>query len=89
MLLPLHQLTITRAQFVDRMKAEGIGIGISYEACHLATLYRNMGYREGQFPITERIARETVTLPLFTAMTTDDVARVCDAVADVLAAHRK
>ena len=88
-LLPLDELTITRVQFVEAMKARGIGIGISYEACHLATLYRNMGYREGQFPVTERIARETVTLPLFTAMTTDDVARVCQAVADVLAAHRK
>ena len=88
-LLPLDELTITRAQFVDAMKARGIAIGISYEACHLATLYRNMGYRDGQFPITERIARETVTLPLFTAMTTDDVARVCDAVADILGAHRK
>jgi dTDP-4-amino-4,6-dideoxygalactose transaminase len=88
-LLPLDALTISRSQFVDAMKARGIGIGISYEACHLATLYRNMGYREGQFPITERIARETVTLPLFAAMTTDDVARVCAEVSDVLAAHRK
>ena len=87
-LLPLERLTITRQQFVDLMKARGIGVGVSYEACHLATLYRRMGYREGQFPVTERIARETVTLPLFAAMTEADVARVCAAVSAVLDAHR-
>ena len=88
-LLPLDRLAMTRHQFVDAMKARGIGIGISYEACHLATLYRRMGYRDGQFPVTERIARETVTLPLFAAMTEADVARVCESVTAVLAAHRR
>ncbi|MEP6702164.1 MAG: DegT/DnrJ/EryC1/StrS aminotransferase family protein [Betaproteobacteria bacterium] len=88
-LLPLDRLNITRKQFVDAMHAQGIGVGISYEACHLATLYREMGYREGQFPVTERIARETVSLPLFPAMTVNDVARVCSAVSALLREHRR
>jgi dTDP-4-amino-4,6-dideoxygalactose transaminase len=88
-LLPLERLTITRKEFVDAMQANGIGVGISYEACHLATLYRGLGYREGQFPVTERIARETVSLPLFPAMTMADVARVCETVARIFAEHRR
>jgi len=83
-LLPLEQLDITRKQFIDAMHARGIGIGISYEALHLTTLCRGFGYREGDFPNAERIGRETVTLPLFPAMTGGDVDRVCEAVADVL-----
>jgi len=88
-LLPLDRLTITRKEFVEAMKARGIGVGISYEACHLATLYRKLGYREGQFPVAERIARETVSLPLFPAMTTGDVERVCAAVSAVFSEHRR
>jgi dTDP-4-amino-4,6-dideoxygalactose transaminase len=88
-LLPLDRLTLTRKQFVDAMHARGIGVGISYEACHLATMYRKLGYREGQFPVTERIARETVSLPLFPAMTTADVERVCESVAKLFEAHRR
>jgi len=88
-LLPLERLAISRKQFVDAMQARGIGVGISYEACHLATLYRKLGYREGQFPVTERIARETVSLPLFPAMTIADVRRVCDAVSAIFAEHRR
>jgi dTDP-4-amino-4,6-dideoxygalactose transaminase len=83
-LLPLERLDITRKQFIDAMQARRIGIGISYEALHLTTLCRGFGYREGDFPNAERIGRETVTLPLFPAMTAGDVDRVCEAVADVL-----
>lgn len=88
-LLPLAQLTITRKQFMDAMHLRGIGTGISYEALHLTTLCRSLGYREGDFPHAERIGRETVTLPLFAAMGQGDVDRVCDAVAEVLAGARR
>jgi dTDP-4-amino-4,6-dideoxygalactose transaminase len=88
-LLPLERLDITRKQFIDAMHARGIGIGISYEALHLTTLCHGFGYREGDFPNAERIARETVTLPLFPAMSAGDVDRVCHAVAEILARARR
>ena len=88
-LLPLERLDITRKQFIDAMHARGIGIGISYEALHLTTLCRGYGYREGDFPNAERIARETVTLPLFPSMTAGDVDRVCQAVAEILDGARR
>ena len=88
-LLPLDRITLTRKEFVDLMHQRGIGVGVSYEACHLATLYRKLGYAEGQFPVTERIARETVSLPLFASMTMADVERVCANVAELFAVHRR
>jgi dTDP-4-amino-4,6-dideoxygalactose transaminase len=76
-LLPLAQTGMTRKHLIDEMQRDGIGVGISYEAIHLATVFRRKGFREGQFPVSERIARETVTLPLFPEMTPSDVERVC------------
>ena len=76
-LLPLGEMALTRKQFVDAMQRDGLGIGLSYEAIHLASYYRAKGWREGQFPVSERIGRETVTLPLFPEMTTSDVERAC------------
>lgn len=78
-LLPLANLSITRKQFIDDMHAQQIGIGISYEAMHLSTLFRNKGHRDGEHPNAERIARETVTLPLHAGMRVADVDRVCAA----------
>ncbi|HET8609304.1 MAG TPA: DegT/DnrJ/EryC1/StrS aminotransferase family protein, partial [Burkholderiales bacterium] len=83
-LLPLDRLRITRAEFIEAMRARSIGIGISYEALHLTSLGHALGHHEGEFPNTERIARETVTLPLFPAMETADVERVCDAAREIL-----
>jgi dTDP-4-amino-4,6-dideoxygalactose transaminase len=87
-LLPLDRLTIGRREFRDAMESRGIGTGVSYEALHLSTLGRRYGGKEGDFPNTERIARETVTLPLHPGMGVADVDRVCAAVAEVLAAAR-
>ena len=83
-LLPLEKLVLTRGQFIEQMKALGIGVGVHYPAMHLFTLYRHMGFKDGDFPFAERIGRSTVTLPLFADMSADDVQRVCDAVTTVL-----
>ena len=83
-LLPLARMNIGRAQFIDAMKAQGIGIGVHYPAMHRFTLYRERGFRDGQFPNAEAIGDATVTLPLFPAMTDADVDRVARALGDVL-----
>jgi hypothetical protein len=83
-LLPLDAARTTRKQFMDAMQKEGIGIGISYEAIHLTRYFRGKGFREGRFPVSERIARETVTLPLFPEMRETDVQRVCESMKRVL-----
>lgn len=82
--LPLARLSITRGEFIAQMREAGIGVGVHYPAIHLFTLYRQLGWHEGDFPNAERIGRGTVTLPLFAAMTVDDVDRVCATVARIL-----
>ena len=83
-LLPLDAARATRKQFIDAMQKEGIGIGISYEAIHLTTYFRSKGFSEGRYPVSERIARETVTLPLYPEMRETDVDRVCESMKRVL-----
>lgn len=84
-LLPLERMRLDRRQFRAALDARGIGTGVSYEAAHLTTLFRRQGHHEGELPNTERIARATVTLPLFPTMTRADVEQVCAAVGEALA----
>ncbi len=74
-----------RAQFMEQMLAQQIGIGCHYPPIHLFSLYRARGFTAGMFPVAEKIGRLTVTLPLFYAMTPSDVERVVAAVKSVLA----
>ncbi len=76
--LPTH---VERGAFIQQMRAAGIGIAVHYPAIHLLSLYRQMGFNPGDFPIAERIGRGIVTLPLFPAMRDEDVDRVCDTMA--------
>lgn len=74
-----------RAAFMTRLQQEfNIGTGYHYAPIHLFTLYRERGFKEGMFPVAERIGRLTVTLPMFAAMTVADVERVVAAVKQVL-----
>lgn len=83
-LLPLERMSMPRADFIARLRERNIGAGVHYPAMHLFALYRGIGYREGDFPIAERIGRSTLTLPLFPAMQDADVDAVCANIADLL-----
>ena len=88
-LLPLERMTITRGEFIARMKARDIGIGVHYPVIHLFGLYRKLGHKEGEFPHAEAVGKSIISLPLFPAMERTDVERVCTALRDVLNETRK
>lgn len=88
-LLPLERMTVSRGEFIRAMAERGIGVGVHYPAVHLYTVYRRLGYREGDCPHAEAIGRAIVTLPLFPAMSDEDVGRVCSACAEVIRGHAK
>jgi hypothetical protein len=88
-LLPLDKLSISRGEFIERMRQREIGVGVHYPAMHLFSLYRGLGWKEGDFPHAERVGRETVTLPLFPGMSLQDVERVCLAVKEIFGSAKK
>jgi dTDP-4-amino-4,6-dideoxygalactose transaminase len=86
-MLPEARLDARRAVIMDEMKQAGIGTGVHYPVFHLFSLYRRMGWKEGDFPNAEYAGRNLLTLPLFPAMARADVARVVRALAAVLTRH--
>jgi len=76
---------IKRADFMAKMKDRNIGIGYHYAPIHLFKLYRALGFKEGMFPVAERVGRQIVSLPMFYAMNEADVERTCKAMREVLA----
>ncbi|MCA6107165.1 DegT/DnrJ/EryC1/StrS family aminotransferase [Bradyrhizobium cenepequi] len=55
----------------------GIGVGIHYPVpVHLQKAYANLGYRAGDFPVTERLANEFLSLPIYPELQTGQISDV-------------
>ena len=88
--LRLEALALTREKFIDELKARGIGTSVHYIPLHLHPAYRDaFGYKPGDFPVAEEAYRRTISLPIFSKMTDDEVQRVVDAVTDLARTHRR
>ena len=87
--LPEERLTLKRADVMAQLHAAGIGTGVHYPAIHRFAVYRRLGWKDGDFPLAERVCRNILTLPLFPMMTRADAVRVVDALAGILQAHSK
>ncbi len=66
----VYHLYVVRVQereaFQAALAEAGIGTGIHYPIpLHLQRAYQYLNYRKGDFPVTERVAAEIVSLPMF------------------------
>ncbi len=75
---------MTRPALQKIMHERGIGIGVHYPSIPSLKYYQDLGYQDEDTPVAARVGRETVTLPLFPAMSDEDVARVCRELREVL-----
>jgi len=87
--LPEERLTIKRADVMAKLRDAGIGSQVHYPAIHRFAVYRRLGWKDGDFPIAERVCRSILSLPFFPAMTRDDASRVVETLTAILTAHQK
>jgi len=76
-----------RDELQDFLSSREIQSGKHYPVpLHLQEAYSHLGYKEGDFPVSEAIAREQLSLPIYPEMSDSDVDLVCDAVAEFVRA---
>jgi dTDP-4-amino-4,6-dideoxygalactose transaminase len=66
-----------RDQIISFLNERGIQCGVHYPVpIHLQTAYRTLGYKVGSFPVSERIASELISLPMFPELSDTQIAAV-------------
>ncbi|HSV66370.1 MAG TPA: DegT/DnrJ/EryC1/StrS family aminotransferase [Mycobacteriales bacterium] len=87
---PVWHLYVVRVPERDlvlkRLHEAGIGAGIHYPTpVHLTEAFASLGYREGAFPVAERVAGEILSLPLYAEITAAQQEHVVSVLAEALA----
>lgn len=86
----VYHLYVVRVADREALQAHlaeaGIGTGIHYPIpLHLQKAYQHLNYKKGDFPITERVALEIVSLPMFPQLKQEQLALVTTSVKEFAA----
>ncbi len=81
----VYHLYVVRSQQRDELQAHltssGIATGIHYPIpIHLQPAYKDLGYAKGAFPVTERLAAEILSLPMYPELSPEQIDAVAVAV---------
>lgn len=79
-----EKLRIDRRGFFDALAAENIMCNVHYIPIYLQPYYQEMGYPKGLCPRAEKLYSEMMSLPLYYAMTDQDVEDVITAVQKIV-----
>ena len=82
--LRLDRLRIGRAEVFRALRAENIGVNVHYIPVPWHPYYQQLGYRRGQWPVSEDAYERLLSLPMWSGMTDADVEDVIVALDRVL-----
>lgn len=85
--IPVYHLYVVRSRDREGLRellaAANIGTGIHYPVpLHLQKAYAHLGHRSGDFPITEKVASEILSLPMYPNLQRDEQVRVASKLAE-------
>ncbi|TET46081.1 DegT/DnrJ/EryC1/StrS family aminotransferase [candidate division TA06 bacterium] len=79
-----HQYTIKceeRDKLIEHFKKKGIACAVHYpRPLHLQPAYSYLGYKEGDFPVSEALSKEVLSLPVYPELTEAEIDAVVDGV---------
>ena len=67
-----------------KLREEGLGVQVHYIPVYLQPFYTNLGYQKGLCPVSEDFYQKEISIPLYPAMSNEDVNYVIESVYRVL-----
>jgi len=79
-----------RDMICEEMKKRGVGVLIHYPIpIHLQEAYADLEHKKGDFPISEKVADEILSLPMFPHINNEQIEYVCASLKDACGANQK
>lgn len=61
-----------RDEIIRQLESAGISIAVHFKPVHLLSYYKKAGYREGDYPIAERMGMSTISIPFYPKLTRNE-----------------
>jgi UDP-4-amino-4,6-dideoxy-N-acetyl-beta-L-altrosamine transaminase len=88
--LKLDQLNISRNEFINQMKSQGIGTSVHFIPIHIQPYYRDRyNFKEDDFPVSYNLFKRVVSLPIYPKMTGENVRQVVRAIKNIIVKNKK
>ncbi|MCA9786414.1 MAG: DegT/DnrJ/EryC1/StrS family aminotransferase, partial [Candidatus Cloacimonetes bacterium] len=72
-----------RAELMEFLSSRGIASGLHYPVpLHLQPATANLGYKKGDFPLSERICDEILSLPMYPELSPEQIELVCSTIGE-------
>lgn len=90
----IYYVYVIRCENRDKLKlwldSKNVSTGIHYPIpIHLLEAYKYLGYQKGSFPITEKYAKEILSLPMFPELTGTEIEYVCSNIVEFYEKYQK
>lgn len=82
--LDTDKIQHTRREAFEQLREKGIGVNVHYIPVHLQPYYRQLGFKEEDYPVAEQYYSRAITLPLYAAMSEAQQDEVVAALREVL-----
>jgi UDP-4-amino-4,6-dideoxy-N-acetyl-beta-L-altrosamine transaminase len=76
--------SIDRKAVFEQLRAAGIGVNVHYIPVHTQPDFRELGFKDGQFPVSEKYYSRCLSLPMYPSLTENDQQKVVDTLFRVL-----
>ncbi|HHH79506.1 MAG TPA: hypothetical protein ENL13_01220 [Thermoplasmatales archaeon] len=73
--------TKKRDELINYLREKGIGCGIHYPIpLHLQPAYKHLGLKKGDYPVSEKLAGEILSIPVYPELTDEQLNYIVDTI---------
>lgn len=82
--LKIEEIEVSQQVVFKRMLDSGVGVNLHYIPIHLQPYYKRMGFRKGDFPVSESYYAEAMSIPIYPTMSMDEQDGVIGALTEAI-----
>jgi UDP-4-amino-4,6-dideoxy-N-acetyl-beta-L-altrosamine transaminase len=82
--LQLDRITLSHREVFEALRANEIMVNLHYIPVHTQPYYRKMGFKNGDYPCSEKYYNESISIPIYPTMTNLEQIQIINVIRDVI-----